>query len=70
MNLSMVALFITFLWIYMPDSNKEKTSHSFMILFLGIIGMWMWTSHARSVLRSANERISDLETEILEHDQN
>ena len=60
MNLGIVALFITFIWKYMPDSKKEKTNYSFMILFLGIIGMWIWTSHARTVLRNTNQNNPEL----------
>ncbi len=37
-----LALFIWFNWKRMPIDKKHKTNNTFMLLFLGVIGMWLW----------------------------
>ena len=37
-----VGIFIWYNWKKMPIEKKTKTNNTLMILFLGIIGMWLW----------------------------
>ncbi len=37
-----VALFIWYNWRKLPVSRKQKKDFTYMMLFLGIIGMWLW----------------------------
>jgi hypothetical protein len=42
LNLIITGIFIWFNWTKMPIEKKTKTNNTFLILFLGIIGMWLW----------------------------
>lgn len=42
LNFIIAGIFVWFNWARMPISNASKISNTFMILFLGIIGMWIW----------------------------
>ena len=42
MNLFVAGIFIWYNWKKMPIERNTKTNNTFMILFLGIIGMWLW----------------------------
>ena len=42
LNLIVVGIFIWFNWKKLPIKKKEKINNTLMILFLGIIGMWLW----------------------------
>lgn len=41
-NLIVAGIFVRFNWTRMPIKKKAKRNNTFMILFLGIIGMWLW----------------------------
>lgn len=49
LNLIISGIFIWFNWKKMPISRKSKTNNTFMILFLGIIGMWLWIPNKREI---------------------
>lgn len=42
LNLIVSGIFIWFNWKKMPIEKKAKRDNTLMILFLGIIGMWLW----------------------------
>lgn len=42
LNFIVSGIFIWYNWTKLPIENKTKTNNTFMILFLGIIGMWLW----------------------------
>jgi cell division protein FtsW (lipid II flippase) len=42
LNLILAGIFIWFNWTRMPIKKKTKIYNTFLILFLGIIGMWLW----------------------------
>ena len=44
-----VGIFIWYNWKKMPIQKKTKTNNTFMILFLGIIGMWLWIPNKREI---------------------
>lgn len=49
LNLIVAGIFIWFNWTKMPIKKKTKTNNTFMILFLGIIGMWLWIPNKREI---------------------
>lgn len=42
-------IFIWYNWKKMPIVKKAKINNTFMILFLGIIGMWLWMPNKREL---------------------
>jgi nicotinamide riboside transporter PnuC len=44
-----VGVFIWFVWRKMPGERKPKTNSTLMIIFLGIIGMWLWLPNKREL---------------------
>ena len=55
LNLIVAGIFIWFNWKKMPIERKSKTNNTFMILFLGIIGMWLWIPN-RSEINKLTEK--------------
>jgi hypothetical protein len=49
LNLIVMGVFIWFNWTKLPIEKKTKTNNTFMILFLGIIGMWLWIPNQREI---------------------
>jgi len=49
LNLIVVGIFLWFNWTRMPIKKKAKTNNTLMILFLGIIGMWLWIPNKREI---------------------
>ncbi|WP_034923444.1 hypothetical protein [Gillisia sp. CAL575] len=49
LNLIVAGIFVWFNWTRMPIKKNTKTSNTFMILFLGIIGMWLWIPNKREI---------------------
>ena len=49
LNIIVAIIFIWFNWTKMPITKKSKTNNTFMILFLGIIGMWLWIPSKREL---------------------
>ena len=41
-HIAVVATFIWYDWKKMPDNESQKMKNTFLILLLGIIGMWLW----------------------------
>src|SRR5690606_33234727 len=37
-----VGIFIWYIWKRMPVEKKVKTDNTLLVLFLGVIGMWLW----------------------------
>ncbi|OAD92310.1 hypothetical protein A7A78_08715 [Aequorivita soesokkakensis] len=46
---SIAAIFIWFIWKKMPLEKKSKSNNTFLILFFGIIGMWLWMPNKKEV---------------------
>lgn len=42
LNYGIAGFCVFYTWKYLPIPKKEKTNNTLMILFLGIIGMWLW----------------------------
>ncbi|MFW6020246.1 MAG: hypothetical protein ACOCPM_06655 [Bacteroidales bacterium] len=51
-------IFIWFIWQKMPVENKKKAYNTFVILFLGIIGMWLWLPDNRELSRLSKNQHS------------
>ncbi|MEO2051497.1 MAG: hypothetical protein ABGX00_07000 [Allomuricauda sp.] len=49
LTLIVYGIFIWFNWTRMPIEKKKKTNNTFMILFLGIVGMWLWIPNRREI---------------------
>ncbi|MCK5441323.1 MAG: hypothetical protein KAJ23_05500 [Maribacter sp.] len=49
LNLIVAGTLIWFNWKKMPIDRKTKTNNTFLILFLGIIGMWLWIPNKREI---------------------
>ena len=49
LNLIVAGIFLWFNWTRMPIKKNTKTNNTFMILFLGIIGMWLWIPNKREI---------------------
>lgn len=49
LNLVVAGIFLWFNWTRMPIRKKTKINNTFMILFLGIIGMWLWIPNKREI---------------------
>lgn len=47
LHLIVAGVFIWFNWKRMPILRKSKINNTFLILFLGIIGMWLWIPNNR-----------------------
>ena len=48
-NLIVMGVFVWFNWTKLPIEKKSKTNNTFMILFLGIIGMWLWIPNQNEI---------------------
>lgn len=62
-QLGTIAFFIWYVWKKFPGERKQKTNHTLMIVFLGIIGMWLWLPNKRELekLKKAyNERTCEV----------
>lgn len=49
LNLIVSGILLWFNWTRMPIKKKTKMNNTFMILFLGIVGMWLWIPSKREV---------------------
>ena len=49
LNLIVMGVFVWFNWTKLPIEKKPKTNNTFMILFLGIIGMWLWIPNQNEI---------------------
>ncbi|MDV7140414.1 hypothetical protein R3X28_16095 [Maribacter sp. TH_r10] len=49
LHLIVAGIFIWFNWKKMPIPRKTKSNNTFLILFLGIIGMWLWIPNKREM---------------------
>ena len=44
-----IAIFVWYIWKKYPTDNKKKTSDTVMIIFVGIIGMWLWLPNEKEL---------------------
>ena len=44
-----IAIFVWFIWKKYPSEDKKKTNDIVMILFTGIIGMWLWLPNEKEL---------------------
>lgn len=49
------ATFIWFNWQILPISRKKKIDNTLLILFLGILGMWLWIPNKRNFRKFLKE---------------
>jgi len=50
-----VVVFIFYIWREYPFEGKKKVNDIIMILFLGLIGMWLWLPNFKD-LNKSNEK--------------
>ncbi|MDP2058443.1 MAG: hypothetical protein Q8J97_01805 [Flavobacteriaceae bacterium] len=48
-HLIVTGVFIWFIWKKLPRGNKNKIDNTLMILFLGLIGMWLWLPNKNEI---------------------
>jgi amino acid transporter len=53
LHYSGIAIFIWFIWTKYPVENKKKKSDTIMIIFLGIIGLWLWMPNEKELKKLA-----------------
>jgi hypothetical protein len=44
-----LGIFIWYNWTRMPISKKEKRNNTYMLVFLGILGMWFWMPNKKEL---------------------
>jgi len=49
MNYLGIAIFLWYIWKKYPGDKKKKTNDSLMIVFVGIIGMWLWLPNEKEL---------------------
>lgn len=49
MHISTMAVFLWYNWKRLPLEKKKRTDNTWMILFLGIIGMWLWIPNKKEI---------------------
>ncbi|MFK5889758.1 MAG: hypothetical protein QM486_03375 [Flavobacteriaceae bacterium] len=55
LHLLLVGVFIGFIWKKFPANKKSKWNNTLMILFLGVIGMWLWFPNKKELEKLMNE---------------
>lgn len=55
-NYIVAGIFLWYNWKKLPIEKKKKTDRTWMILFLGIIGMWLWIPN-KSEIKKMNEKL-------------
>ena len=50
-NFLVVGLFLWYNWKRLPVEKKKKSENTWMILFLGIIGMWLWIPNKNEITK-------------------
>ena len=60
-NFMIAAIFIWFNWKKLPLPKKKKWDNTWMIFFLGIIGMWLWMPSEKELRRlESREKLGGL----------
>ena len=44
-----IVIFLWYIWTRYPADKKKKTNDSLMIVFVGIIGMWLWLPNEKEL---------------------
>ncbi|GGF69520.1 hypothetical protein SAMN05444281_1041 [Wenyingzhuangia marina] len=52
---TIIAILLWYEWKIIISEKKEKISNTFMLLFLGIIGMWLWYPNKRELDKIAED---------------
>ena len=47
LTLTFMGMALYFVWNKIPNPKSKKSNATFLILFLGIIGMWLWLPNKR-----------------------
>lgn len=55
-NYTVAGIFLWYNWKKLPIEKKKKTDSTWMILFLGIIGMWLWIPN-KAEIKKMNEKL-------------
>lgn len=58
--LSLSGFCIWFNWTKMPIEKKKKTENTFLILLLGIIGLWIWLPN-KTELKNLTDKLTEHE---------
>lgn len=48
-NYGVAGLFIWYTWKRLPLNKKSKMNATWMMLFLGVIGMWLWIPNDKEI---------------------
>lgn len=49
LNFAVAGLIIWYNWKYLPFEKNKKWDKTWMIIFLGIIGMWLWIPNSKEI---------------------
>lgn len=49
LHLLVLGLFLWYNWKKLPITKKEKTNNTWMLVFLDIIGMWLWVPNKKEI---------------------
>lgn len=49
LNFIIAGVMIWYNWKYLPFEKKKKWDKTWMIIFLGIIGMWLWMPNSEDI---------------------
>jgi len=55
-NYTVAGIFLWYNWKKFPIKKKKKTDSTWMILFLGIIGMWLWIPN-KAEIKKMNKKL-------------
>lgn len=55
-NYIVAGIFLWYNWKKLPIEKKKKTDSTLMILFLGIIGMWLWIPN-KAEIKKMNKKL-------------
>lgn len=55
-NYVVAGIFLWYNWKKLPIERKKKIDSTWMILFLGIIGMWLWIPN-KTEIKKMNEKL-------------
>ena len=59
LNFILAGIFIWFNWTKMPFDKKTKKNNTLMILFLGVIGMWLWIPDQREINQMMEKQLNN-----------
>ncbi len=59
LNLSIIGVFIWFIWKRFSIDKKSNWNNTLMIVFLGVIGMWLWFPNKKELKKLRDEDLDN-----------